>query len=55
MDIEVGTMTSDELADRPAPRPAYSVLDTSKLAAVRGHELPHYRSAIDRYLKEEAK
>jgi dTDP-4-dehydrorhamnose reductase len=46
-------MSSAEL-DRPAKRPAWSVLDTGKLAAVRGKTFPDYRDAIRRYLKEEA-
>jgi dTDP-4-dehydrorhamnose reductase len=50
--VAVGTMTSADL-DRPAARPAWSVLDTGKLAAVRGKPFPHYRDAIARYLKEE--
>lgn len=49
---EVGTMTSDELG-RPARRPAYSVLDCSRLAEVRGHRLPSYKNALRRYLEEE--
>ena len=39
--------------DRPAERPAWSVLDCSKLSAVRGKPLPHYRDAIPRYLAAE--
>ena len=31
---------------RPAPRPAYSVLDCAKLAAVRGHTLAPWRDAL---------
>jgi len=50
--LAIGTMTAAELA-RPAPRPAYSVLDTHKLTAVRGQPLPHYLDALSRYLKEE--
>ncbi len=49
----VGTMSSAEL-DRPAARPAYSVLDTSRLSGLRGTELPPYRDAINRYLSEES-
>ncbi len=49
---EVGTMTSSEL-DRPAQRPAYSVLDCSRLTEVRGHPLPSYKDALSRYLEEE--
>ena len=46
-------MKSSEL-DRPAARPAYSVLDTSRLTALRGAPLPHYRDAVRRYLAAEA-
>ncbi len=49
---QVGTMTSSEL-DRPARRPAYSVLDCSRLAEVRGHPLPSYKDALARYVEEE--
>ena len=49
---EVGTMTSSEL-NRPARRPAYSVLDCSRLAEVRGRTLPSYKDALLRYLEEE--
>ena len=49
---EVGTMASSEL-DRPAQRPAYSVLDCSRLAEVRGRPLPSYQDALSRYLEEE--
>jgi dTDP-4-dehydrorhamnose reductase len=51
-DVEVATMSSDEL-DRPARRPAYSILDCSRLTAVRGHPLPSYQDALKRYLEEE--
>lgn len=51
-DVEVGRMSSADL-DRPAPRPAYSVLDTSRLAALRGQEFPHYERAIAHYLQTE--
>jgi dTDP-4-dehydrorhamnose reductase len=50
--VEVGTMSSAEL-DRPAKRLAYSVLSTSRFAAVRGRTLPDYRNALRRYLEEE--
>ncbi len=52
LDVEVGTMSSDEL-DRPAPRPAWSVLDCDKLTAIRGASLPTWEDALDRYLKAE--
>lgn len=53
-DVTVDTMSSAELG-RPAARPAYSVLDCSKLAAVRGGKgLPHYLDGLDRYLATES-
>lgn len=36
---------------RPAPRPAYSVLDTSLLSSVRGHSMPTWEDALERYLE----
>lgn len=50
--VPVGAITAAQLG-RPAARPAYSVLDTSALAAVRGRALPHYLDALDRYLAAE--
>ncbi len=47
--VPVGTQTAAELK-RPAARPAWSVLDTSKLAKVRGRALPHYVDALKRHL-----
>lgn len=47
--IPVGTQTAAELK-RPAARPAWSVLDTQKLAQVRGKTLPHYVDALRRHL-----
>jgi len=35
---------------RPAPRPAYSVLDGSWCEHVTGHQMPHWKDAVDRYL-----
>lgn len=34
----------------PAPRPAYSVLDTAKYLATGGPELPHWREGLREYL-----
>lgn len=48
-DIEVGEQTAADL-NLPAARPAWSVLDTSKLAVVRGKHLPDYRDALARHL-----
>lgn len=48
-DIEVGEQTAADL-NLPAARPAWSVLDTSKLAAVRGKHLPDYRDALQRHV-----
>ena len=52
IDVEVGCMSSSEL-DRPARRPAYSILDCSRLTKVRARPLPSYQDALARYLKEE--
>jgi dTDP-4-dehydrorhamnose reductase len=35
---------------RPAPRPAYSVLDNGWFRHVTGRRMPHWREAADRYL-----
>ncbi|MHC4941032.1 MAG: dTDP-4-dehydrorhamnose reductase [Planctomycetota bacterium] len=43
-DADISPCTSAEFP-RPAPRPAYSVLDCSKLAALRGKRLPHWQEA----------
>jgi dTDP-4-dehydrorhamnose reductase len=47
--VPVGTQTAAELK-RPAARPAWSVLDTSLLASVRGRPLPPYQDALRRHL-----
>ncbi len=36
---------------RPAPRPRYSVLDTSRLRGILGRDLPPWRDALARYLE----
>jgi dTDP-4-dehydrorhamnose reductase len=35
---------------RPARRPAFSVLDTSRLGELLGRRLPDWRDALARYL-----
>ena len=49
--VEVARRSSAELA-RPAKRPAYSVLDTGRLRQALGHELPHWREALARYVAQ---
>ena len=49
--VEVARRSSTELA-RPAKRPAYSVLDTSRLRQLLGRELPHWREALARYVAQ---
>jgi dTDP-4-dehydrorhamnose reductase len=46
-------ITSAELG-RPAPRPANSVLDTTRLRALLGHPLPPWQDALGRYLGQQA-
>ncbi len=48
-DLPVARISSAELA-RPARRPAFSVLDTSRLEQALGRRLPHWRDALTRYL-----
>jgi dTDP-4-dehydrorhamnose reductase len=38
---------------RPARRPAYSVLDSSRLARLRGRRLAHWKDALHAYLERE--
>jgi dTDP-4-dehydrorhamnose reductase len=37
---------------RPAPRPAYSVLDPGRFEAATGWRMPGWRDAVDRYLRQ---
>ena len=48
--VEVRPITTAE-AGRPAPRPAWAVLDTSRLQSLLGHALPHWTDALARYLE----
>jgi len=47
--IDVKPCTTAEFP-RPAKRPAMSVLDCSKLTAIRGRPLPHWREALAEFL-----
>lgn len=47
--VEVVPVSTAELP-RPAPRPAYSVLDTGRLQTVLGRPLPDWRDGLTRYL-----
>jgi dTDP-4-dehydrorhamnose reductase len=49
--VEVARQSSAQLA-RPAKRPAYSVLDTSKLRQALGRGMPHWRDALTRYVAQ---
>jgi dTDP-4-dehydrorhamnose reductase len=49
--VEVTKRSSADLG-RPAKRPAYSVLDTGRLRQTLGHELPHWRDALARYVAQ---
>jgi dTDP-4-dehydrorhamnose reductase len=51
--VAVSTQTAAEL-QRPAARPAWSVLDCRKLTALRGKALPHYLDALRRHLPLDA-
>ena len=51
--VTVSRISSAELA-RPAKRPTFSVLDTSRLQQVLRHALPHWRDALARYLAKPA-
>jgi dTDP-4-dehydrorhamnose reductase len=50
-EVEVVPISTAE-ADRQAPRPAVSVLDTSELRRILGSELPPWQDALGRYLHE---
>jgi dTDP-4-dehydrorhamnose reductase len=47
--VEIVPVTTEELP-RPAPRPAYSVLDTSLLSALIGRRMIPWQDALSRYL-----
>jgi len=49
-DAEVVAVSTDEFP-RPAPRPSYSVLDTSRLEAALGRGMPSWQDGLRRYLE----
>lgn len=49
VDVPVERITTERLG-RPAPRPAYSVLDGGWFAHVTGHRMPHWKEAVDGHL-----
>lgn len=50
-DVEVAPISTLQAA-RPAPRPAYSVLDLARFRSVTGRSLPDWRDALAGYLRE---
>jgi len=48
-EVEIEPVTSADFP-RPAPRPRYSVLDTSRLVSLIGRPLPQWQDALARYL-----
>ena len=51
MRAEVIPISSDEL-DRPAKRPAMSVLDNSKFMRFTGYKMRNWKTALKEYLKK---
>ncbi|MEW6531517.1 MAG: dTDP-4-dehydrorhamnose reductase [Thermodesulfobacteriota bacterium] len=52
--VRLETQTTEELG-RPAPRPAYSVLDISRFAELVGSPLRHWGQALAAYLESRAR
>lgn len=50
-DVQVTPIATADAA-RPAPRPAYSVLDLGKFRSITGRRLPDWHDALDGYLRE---
>ncbi len=48
-DVEVLAIATDDMP-RPAPRPAYSVLDTSRLGSLLGRQMPTWQDGLARYM-----
>lgn len=53
LDVKMERTTTARLA-RPAPRPAYSVLDNTWTERVTGSRMPEWRDAVDRHLRSHA-
>ncbi len=51
MNVPIVPITTAEFA-APAPRPIYSVLDTSKYHSLRGPEMPNWKDGLKEYFKE---
>jgi len=49
-DVTIEPVTTSDFP-RPAPRPAYSVLDISRMAAILGRTTPTWQDALGRYLE----
>jgi len=49
-EVEVVPVSTDEFP-RPAPRPAYSALDTTRLGQLIGRGMPPWQAALERYLE----
>jgi dTDP-4-dehydrorhamnose reductase len=49
-DASISPVATDEYP-RPAPRPAFSVLDTSRLEAALGRKMPPWQDGLRRYLE----
>ena len=50
---EIVPVTTTEFS-RPAPRPTYSVLDTSLLTSLLGRPMPPWQDALARYLTRDS-
>ena len=49
-DASISPVASDEFP-RPAPRPAFSVLDTGRLEKALGRKMPPWQDGLRRYLE----
>ena len=53
-DVPIDAITSETLA-RPAPRPAYSTLDTGKYERLTGRAVRHFRDPLAEYIAQRAR